>query len=159
MPEAHESGGFWRSLPGILTAGAAILTATAGLIAALTQSGFLRSDEGAETPKSSIEIAGEWTASVAYPWDLTIQETFALMVEGTTLRGTASFLGVPRAIENGRVNGDTISFTTQAEEMSGSETRPFELRYNGLASTRGIDFIWQDSRGNGPIQFSARSSD
>lgn len=159
MPEAPVSGGFWRSLPGILTAAAAIITASAGLVAALSQSGFFGSDEEPVQPVPSIEIAGQWTANVAYPWDVTMDETFSFMVEGDSLRGTASFLGVPRGIENGRVRGDTISFTTRTQEMLGSTTNDVELRYNGLVSTRGIDFIWQDSRGSGPIRFSARSGD
>jgi len=41
MEEESKSGGWWQTLPGILTAVAAIITAVAGLIIALHQTGIL----------------------------------------------------------------------------------------------------------------------
>lgn len=41
MPDETTAGGFWRTLPGVLTAMAALLTAVGGLVVALHQTGIL----------------------------------------------------------------------------------------------------------------------
>ena len=155
MPEDAKSGGFWRSAPGMLTAAAGIITATAGLVAALSQAGFLRPEPEAraETP---VAIGGTWTAQVVYPWDLTQEETFSFRVEEDQVIGTATYLGAPRSIEAGHLAGATLSFSTRAEEFLGDERRSFENRYDGMVTPRGINFVLQDTRGNGPIEFTAR---
>lgn len=158
MPEDTRSGGFWRSIPGILTAAAGTITAMAGLVAALSQAGFLdrAPDASAEATPS---IVGRWSAQVTYPWDLTIEETFSFRVEGDRIIGTATYLGYPRAIEAGRFDSESLSFSTRAEEILGDETRAYENLYDGIVSVRGINFVLQDTRGIGPIEFTARRSD
>jgi len=58
-PEA-ESKPWWQTLPGLLTAGAAIITAVTGLLVAMHQTGFF--DRGHQTPvqsQSSSQPVGE----------------------------------------------------------------------------------------------------
>lgn len=157
MSEDTKPHGFWRSVPGILTAVTGIITATAGLVAVLNQAGlFNRTSEHSVGSPSA--LTGTWTAQVVYPWNVTQQETFSIRVEDRRVVGTATYLGYPRAIEAGQIVGANLSFTTRAEELLGDERRSFENRYDGLISVRGINFVLQDSRGNGPIEFTARKS-
>ena len=157
MPHDTGATGFWRTVPGILTACAGLLTAIATLVVALSQAGLVGDPREvvSEVPPA---VTGTWAAQVAYPWSVTLQESFSFRVEEGRVFGTATFLGTPRAIENGTVAGERLSFTTRAEEMLGSETRGFENRYDGIVSSRGINFVLQDTRGNGPVEFTARRS-
>jgi hypothetical protein len=158
MADDAPTAGFWRSIPGILTAGAGIITAGAGLIVALSQAGVLeRAPERAAA--SPVSITGRWTAQVAYPWNYSREEVFEFRVEEGTVLGTATYLGVPRAIEDGKVAGDHVTFSTRAQEILGTETRDYQNRYDGLVTVRGIQFVLQDTRGVGPIEFAARKND
>ena len=44
-------------------------------------------------------IVGAWSAEVAYPWNLTLREHYVFTLEDGRIGGSASFLGVPRALE------------------------------------------------------------
>ena len=66
-------------------------------------------------------INGRWQADVRYGWLTSdLRETLDLQGAGTVLQGTASFLRVPRGIEDGRVDADGIRFTTRSTEVAGS---------------------------------------
>jgi hypothetical protein len=69
--------------------------------------------------------------------------------------GTATFLGVPRAAVGGTLDGNTVSFSVQGEELLGSDRRQFELTYRGTVVGSGLHFVLEDSRGNPPVQFAA----
>lgn len=56
MGDEQKSGSWWHSLPGVITGVAAIITAIAGLLAALTQTGWF----GARTPPA---VAGPSSSS------------------------------------------------------------------------------------------------
>jgi hypothetical protein len=157
MGEGGATEGFWRTIPGILTAAAGIVSAVGGLVIALSQAGLIgaRDEEAAAPPAvEAAPIGGVWSAQVVYPWG-THQETFELRVEGGRLYGRASYLGTPRAIEDGTVTADRVTFSTRAEQLLGSETTGFQNRYDGAIGTRGIQFELTDTRGNGPIEFTA----
>jgi hypothetical protein len=159
-PDDARTVGFWRTVPGVLTAIAAVITAVAGLVVALNQAGVFARDGDGETGAApaapSAAIDGRWRARVDYPWDVTQEETFELRVEGERVLGRASFLGVPRAIEDGTISAARVEFTTRAEELSGGERRQFQNRYDGLVTPRGIQFELRDTRGNPPVEFTAR---
>ena len=165
MSNDGEAGGFWRSIPGILTAGAGIVSAMAGLVIALTQAGVIGSGPGSAAAESAPEapsaaVDGTWTAQVTYPWNATHAESFTFRVEDGRVYGEASYLEYPRGIEEGRISGDRITFFTRAEEILGDERRAYENRYDGRIAPRGIQFSLQDTRGEGPIEFTAvRKSD
>ena len=66
-------------------------------------------------------LNGRWQADVRYAWMPTdLRETRDLQGDGTALQGTASFLQVPRGIEDGRVDADGIRFITRSTEVAGS---------------------------------------
>jgi hypothetical protein len=147
--------GFWRTVPGILTAVAGTISAVAGLVIALSQAGVMSPREAATRIEESPPVDGVWSAQVTYPWNASYAETFDLRVEEGRVRGTASYLGTPRAIEEGTVAGDRITFLTRVQEILGDETRSYENRYDGRIAPRGIQFSLQDTRGEGPIEFMA----
>jgi len=75
----------------------------------------------ATTPATRPAVNGRWQADVRYGWMGTeVRETLDLQGDGTTLQGTASFLRVPRGIEDGRVDADGIRFSTRSTEVAGS---------------------------------------
>jgi len=78
-------------------------------------------------------INGRWQAEVDYDWPgAHFRETLDLQGEGTALQGTASFLRVPRGIEEGLVDGDGIRFATRSTEVLGSTgERVVTHRYRG----------------------------
>src|SRR5829696_1714148 len=110
MSEGARSNGFWHSIPGILTAGTGILTAGAGLIVALSEAGVLggatekkavdssvvATQQAAVTPAapaqqaaaSAVPISGRWSAQVAYPWGLSLDEKFVFRVEDGRVIGS-----------------------------------------------------------------------
>ena len=59
------------------------------------------------------DVAGNWKATAEGP-NGTIERTLSLKVEGTKLTGeTVSSFAGKSVIENGKVDGDTFSFTLQ----------------------------------------------
>jgi hypothetical protein len=144
------NGNFWKTLPGILTAAAGIITAVTGLVVAITQTGVFDSHKA-----PAADVSGAWTAQVTYSWGATYPERFVFQVDKGRLVGTMTFLRAPRGIEDGVVEGDRIKFTVRAEELLGSERRPYQLSYTGTAVGGGVHFVLEDSRGNSAVQFAA----
>jgi len=60
-----QSKGWWQTLPGMLTAGAGIITAITGLLLALNQTGLFHRAPAAQTEQAS--SAGQPTSSTAAP--------------------------------------------------------------------------------------------
>jgi hypothetical protein len=81
-------------------------------------------------------------------------ERFQLAVDGDVVSGTASFLGVPRGILDGRVDGDTVTFRTRIAEGPGSPA--FVNAYRGRLDGDVIRFVLQDDRGTPPAELVAR---
>ena len=102
--------------------------AVAGLLAgtawwALRPAASPATSPGTEVAKQAVRPAlnGRWQADVRYGWMATdLRETLDLQGDGTALQGTASFLRVPRGIEDGRVDAEGIRFTTRSTEVAGS---------------------------------------
>ena len=155
MTDDARTTGFWRTVPGILTAVAGLDTAVAGLVVALTQAGVLAGGKDAPAgPPAALD--GRWRAPVRYAWGVTQDEEFVFRVEGGRVLGSATYLGVPRALEDGAVSGTRVTFSTRADELSGPERRSFANHYDGVVSARGIQFELRDTRGNPPAEFTAR---
>lgn len=98
-------------------------------------------------------ISGRWKGDVTYDWGPTQTEQFLFQAEGDKLFGTASFLAFKRGIEDGRIDGDKISFTVRFQETSEGMTREHRNRYLGTVSGNQIHLTMQDDRGNPPIEF------
>ena len=98
-------------------------------------------------------VSGVWRGEVTYSWGPTHTERFLFQVEGDKLFGTASFLGFKRGIEDGRIDGDKISFTVRfSEALEGMSTERTN-RYTGVLSGGEIHFRMQDDKGSPPIEF------
>jgi len=128
-----------------------LLLGCVGLLATAVLAAFLVSRwRGGAAPR----IDGDWEAPVAYGWGVTATERFRLRVDGATVGGTASFLGVPRGILDGRLDGDRIAFRTALEGGAGSPA--FSNGYRGRVQGNEIHFVLQDDRGSPPVEFVAR---
>jgi hypothetical protein len=105
----------------------------------------------------SAAVTGAWVAQVRYDWGAEHGERFDLQLEAGRLRGTASYLGLPRRIVDGQVAGDgSLEFTTGSEVLSGPS---LTHRYRGRQVAEGIRFVLETSGGSPaatPVEFIAR---
>jgi hypothetical protein len=107
----------------------------------------------------NISIAGRWRGFVSYSWGASYNEEFRFEPQGSRLLGTASFLGYDRAIEEGRIDRDQITFKVRFDQVSGGSTSTHVNRYTGKIALHSIDFVLEDDRGNLPVRFNATRSD
>lgn len=86
-------------------------------------------------------VAGVWTGRVDYPWGVSMDERFEFVPVGEELMGSAGYLGLPRAIESGRLIDGRLQFSSRTEVVSGSDP-PRELthRYVGTPEAGQIAF-------------------
>lgn len=156
-------GDFWRTLPGMITAAAGLISALTALVAAVNNTGLTARVRGdvkvaVKTPATMApapSVDGAWRASVTYPWGATHAERFALQVDGSRLSGTATYLGAPRGIQDGVVTGTELQFTVRVQEISGSGTRDYTVRYRMTPVAGGLHVVLDDSRGTETVQFAA----
>lgn len=99
------------------------------------------------------KLGGRWRGEVTYPWGAKYQEEFFFTPEGNTLFGTASFIGIKRGIEEGRVTGGTIGFKVRFEETSSGGTRMGTNRYEGNLSGDDLLIKFFDEVGSPPLEF------
>ncbi len=142
--------------------------AAAGLaLIALLAIGFsaFRSDRsgGGPAPVSAevaASLAGRWEARVKYDWDAEQAERFDLRVEGAEVHGTASYLGVPRTMAQGRLSGERLDFVTHSQEVMGDgPAREVTHRYRGLLKDGELHFVLESAGGHSahtPVEFIAR---
>ena len=103
-------------------------------------------------------FTGSWAGDVSYSWGAKYNEPFFFQPEGSKLFGTAGFLGVKRGIEEGRIQGETISFYLRYEEVSGGESRERKNYYWGKLNGQEILMRVQDDRGNPAVEWVLRKS-
>jgi len=105
-------------------------------------------------------LQGSWQAELAYPWNLSLQERFDFVVRDTVVEGTASFLGVPRAIEQVQWLDGRLNFVTRVESVSGSDppremVQRYELRPDGDLLRGRLQIHRRDSV-DAPLEFVAQ---
>ena len=83
-------------------------------------------------------VSGIWRGEVTYSGGTTYTERFLFQVEGDKLFGTASFLGFKRGIEDGRIDGDKISFNVRFHEAVEGVSTERTNRYAGSVSDNQI---------------------
>ena len=136
--------------------GVAILLVMAALYWQWNQSHKQRGSDnalsGVNSPAATA-ISGWWKGDVIYGWGSPYTEQFLFQPEGDKLFGTASFLAFKRGIEDGRIEGDKISFTVRFQTVSEGMISDHKNRYLGTVSGHQIHFRMQDDRGNPPIEF------
>lgn len=118
-------------------------------------------DPGTAALPARPAINGRWQAEVRYGWMASdLRETLDLQGEGTALRGTASFLRVPRGIEDGQVNGAEFRFTTRSSELLGNgPERVVTHQYTGRLVGDTLQLTLQTSgaaQPQGPVAITAR---
>ncbi len=110
------------------------------------------------------DVAGEWEATVKYDWGDTYKELFDFVVDGQELSGTAGFLGSRkgqgRAIWDGKITGDQISFLTKTLTTLSGDDKTYEDKnyYKGKVNGDTIEFTMvTDSSivSHTPIHFTA----
>jgi hypothetical protein len=107
-----------------------------------------------ESPSTATAaISGSWSGEVTYSWGDRYNEQFLFQPEGAKLFGTASFLGVKRGIEEGRIEGENFSFFIRFQEMSGDTTTDHKNYYWGKLEGNGIRIRMQDDRGNPSVEW------
>ena len=106
------------------------------------------------------DVAGTWQAEVVYDWpNARFTERFVFMLDGGRLQGSASFLGVARGIEEGRVDAAGLAFATRSAEVAGDARRETVHRYRGRQVGAELHFVMQTegaSTPHVPVAFSAR---
>jgi len=102
---------------------------------------------------ASAAVAGSWSGEVTYSWGDRYNEQFLFQPEGLKLFGTASFLGVKRGIEEGRIDGGSFSFFIRFQEMSSATTSEHKSYYWGKLEGNEIRIRMQDDRGNPAIEW------
>lgn len=110
-------------------------------------------------PPSTLD--GRWTATIRYDWGDSHVEVFEFEVAGGEVHGTASYLRTRRAIQDGRLSGNRLSFVTRSAEMLGGHdgTRTVTHRYRGILDGDVIRFTLESGGGHSlhePVQFQAR---
>ncbi|HKY06645.1 MAG TPA: toll/interleukin-1 receptor domain-containing protein [Candidatus Binatia bacterium] len=107
---------------------------------------------------NSTAFTGAWSGEVTYGWGAKYTETFLFQPEGDKLFGTVSFLGAKRGIEEGKIEGESISFYARYEEVSGGESRDRKNYYWGKLNGNEILMRMQDDRGSPAVEWVLKRS-
>ncbi len=154
---AAAAGGVSRQPGRRLLSGTAAALAIALILASVGGWLWLRSSSPSAAARPAID--GSWQAQVRYDWPGAEHlERFRFVVEGAELRGSASFLGVPRGIEAGRLDAEGLSFITRSTETLGEQTRAATHRYRGRLVGEQLRFVMQTEGAatpHEPVEFSA----
>jgi hypothetical protein len=108
------------------------------------------------------DINGVWEADVKYDWTPTPRkERFEFSGSGAGVTGSASFLGVPRGVLEGRADATGLRFVTRTSETTGSgdATRELVHRYQAQNVGGELRFVMQTEGGAAPrtpVSFVAR---
>ena len=97
------------------------------------------------------DISGKWTAQVPSRQGATREQTFNFKTDGGKLTGTVSGRQGDVAIMDGKISGDTISFTVKMEYGGNS----VEQKYTGTVSGDEIKFKREGGQGH-PREFTAK---
>jgi len=108
---------------------------------------------------SNVDLSGRWKADVKYSWGPTHTELFDFKIDGNEVFGTASYVRAGRAIVDGKLDGNKLTFMTTSQTMLGDTTYEEKHHYRGRISGDTIDFILQTDSGydsRPPEMFTAR---
>lgn len=92
---------------------------------------------------SAADATGKWVAEMQGRNGNTMKVTYMFKVDGTTLTGTVSGRNGDTAIQNGKVDGDNISFEV-TREMNGNS---FTMKYTGKVSDDKLALSWSTPNG------------
>ena len=98
-------------------------------------------------------FAGSWSGEVVYSRGEKFTEEFFFQTEKGKLFGNASVRGAKRGIEEGKVQGENVSFFVRFQEAAGGTTTEHKNSYMGKLTGGKIQMRLQDDRGNPPVEF------
>ena len=99
------------------------------------------------------DVTGKWTAEVPGRGGNMQTQTISLKADGSNLTGTVSGRMGDTAITDGKIDGDTISFSV-VREFQGNKIK---INYTGKVSGDEINFKMQREGGEGQgAQFTAK---
>jgi len=99
----------------------------------------------------SADLSGKWTAQVPGRSGNTREVTFMLKASGDSLTGTMSGRNGDIPIADGKISGDTISFSV-TQEFGGNSVKQ---NFTGKVSGSEIKFKREGGRGE-PVEFVAK---
>ncbi len=94
------------------------------------------------------DVTGKWTAQLPGRGGQTREATFNFKADGNTLTGTVSGRQGDMEISDGKIDGDSLSFT-QTMEFNGNSMK---FVYKGTISGDSIKFTRQRDGGDQPPQ-------
>ncbi len=100
------------------------------------------------------KLTGSWQAEVNYPGRGKFTEQFLFQPEGGTLYGTASYLALKHGIEEGRIDGENLSFFIRYAETAYNTNREHKIYFWGTVADGQIRVRIQDDSGAQPVEFS-----
>lgn len=100
-------------------------------------------------------VIGDWHAEVVYEDGGRFDERYVLRLTGSALSGSASYRGARRALEEGELGGDTVSFSVRTRERRGDEQVELRHVYTGTLEDGALRFVLE-TPGAAPITFVAR---
>jgi hypothetical protein len=112
-----------------------------------------------KAPENPSGFVGKWEALVKYSWGDSHKEVFNFKVDQNELFGTASYVGGPRGILDGKIEGNKITFTTKSITALGGKTYEEKHNYRGRLSGDAIEFMLQTDSGydsRTPEEFTAK---
>lgn len=106
--------------------------------------------------RTAPDPAGTWQGEVTYDWGDKHRESFVFERFAGEWRGTASYLGYPRAIRSLVVERGAIRFETRTGVIMGDETRELTHRYVGELEGDTLRMVLTSEGGfsaNRPVRF------
>ncbi len=100
-----------------------------------------------KAPANPASLSGKWEALVKYSWGDSHKEIFNFKVDENELLGTASYVGGPRGILDGKIEGTKVTFTTKSMTALGDKTYEEKHNYRGRLSGDTIEFMLQTESG------------
>lgn len=141
-----------------VAAAAALLVAAAVLFWSLRQAASPVPAAASAPAATRAAINGEWQATFDYDWpNSRYTERFVVEGTGSELHGSASFLGVPRGVLEGRVESDGLRFVTRTREIGAAAE--VVHRYRAVLVGDELRFVMQTEGGSSahaPVTFVAR---
>ncbi|MBV8817010.1 MAG: hypothetical protein JO022_01565 [Acidobacteriaceae bacterium] len=101
------------------------------------------------------DVSGKWTADMPGRGGQTMQQTITLKADGNALSGSVSGRNGETPITDGKIDGDSISFSVVREFQGNS----MKMNYTGKVSGDTIQFKVQREGGDQPArEFTAKRS-
>lgn len=98
----------------------------------------------AKSTASAVKIDGKWEADVYYEWDKrSVREPFQFRLVAGQLIGSAGYLGYPRGIVAGELNGNVLTFETRSQASVGERDFEYTHRYRGEVDGDSIRTVMQ----------------